>query len=223
MNNTQENEFSEIINHLTLGDAVLDKIRNAILEGKLEPGEKLDQGTLASKFGTSRMPVRDALRQLQYEGFVKGGRGRGIFVVGLNLTEAQQIYEVRILLENYATLKAIENGTNEDVKILTSLLKKTEAAARNDDIPSMLQLDHEFHQATYQPCGNPFLLKMISDLMHMTWSYRIKVIRLPGQSEKMLASHRALYEAFTSKNVEAFDKTLKEHLSNTVNIIVDLK
>jgi DNA-binding GntR family transcriptional regulator len=212
----------EKIRIVTLADAVVERIRNSILEGRLKPGEKLDQKQLAGTFGTSRMPVRDALKQLQHEGFVQGKSPRGLYVADMDLEEFQYIYEVRQLVEGYAGRLAVSNYSDASLERVTLLFEKTEhAEARGDDIPALLKLDSEFHLAMYEPCKNPHLIKIIQDLMNATWSYRIKIVRMRGETEYMRKVHGALFKAFKARDGVQFERLIQEHLKDTVKAIND--
>ncbi len=100
---------------VTAQDLVLSSLREAILAGVLSPGARLRQEDLAERFGTSRIPVREALRALEYEGLVASEPNRGFTVTELDADDVEEVYDLRIVLESHAVRVALPLLTDEDI------------------------------------------------------------------------------------------------------------
>src|SRR5437762_13748264 len=106
----------------TAQDVVLSAMREAILTAALPPGMRLRQEKLAVMFGTSRIPVREALRALEYEGLVTSFPYRGFTVTELDADDIEEVYDLRVLLESHAVRLAVPLMTDDDLRMLEELL-----------------------------------------------------------------------------------------------------
>src|SRR5712692_3961378 len=122
-----------VARELTTQDLVLTSMREGILTAALPPGTRLRQERLAEMFGTSRIPVREALRALEYEGLVTSLPYRGFTVTELDADDIEEVYDLRILLESHAVRLAVPLITDEDLQILEGLYAEMVAAVTGDD------------------------------------------------------------------------------------------
>ncbi len=146
----------------TAQEVVLESLRQAILEGVLPPGTRLRQEDLAAIVGSrSRLPVREALRALEYEGLVDSTPNRGFTVTGLDPEDIEEIYDIRITLEAHAVRLAIPLLTDEDMDDLTRLYEEMEHSVDPD---SQLGAREQFYLRLYSVTTRPRLVGMISRL-----------------------------------------------------------
>lgn len=134
-----------------LGEQLLDQVRALIVRGELEPGTHLVEGWMAERFGVSRGPVRDALRQLELEGLVETRR-RGVYVRGLSDTDIVELYAVRGALEGLAVREAIARREDADWALLDEAVARMRAATGEPDAFAAADLD--FHSAFYGLSAN---------------------------------------------------------------------
>jgi DNA-binding GntR family transcriptional regulator len=146
---------------LTAQDLVLGSLREAILTAALPPGSRLRQEKLAELFGTSRIPVREALRALEYEGLVTSMPRRGFSVTELDADDIEEVYDLRILLESHAVRLAVPLITDEDLQILESLYAEMVASASGDE---QLAAREKFYTQLYAITGRPRLAALIARL-----------------------------------------------------------
>jgi DNA-binding GntR family transcriptional regulator len=161
-------ELAEIIaecrdGYETAQDLVLASVRLAILRGVLEPGTKLRQEELAEVFGTSRIPIREALRALEYEGLVRSEPHRGFTVTALDAEDVVEVYDLRIVLESHAVRLALPLLTSQDLDDLERLFQEMQGAASPDD---QLAAREQFYQRLYSVTGRPRLVNQIVRLQH---------------------------------------------------------
>jgi DNA-binding GntR family transcriptional regulator len=146
---------------ITAQDLVLASVRKAILSGVLAPGARLRQEELAEVFGTSRIPVREALRALEYEGLVTSEPHRGFTVTALDADDVEEVYDLRILLESHAVRLALPVITDEDLDDLEELFQAMQAAPTPDE---QLASRERFYLRLYSVTGRPRLVGLIMRL-----------------------------------------------------------
>ena len=144
--------------NITAQDVVLVSVRQAILSGVLGPGARLRQEELADVFGTSRIPVREALRALEYEGLVTSVPHRGFTVTALDADDVEEVYDLRILLESEAVRLALPLLTDEDLDDLEKLFRVMQDADSPDD---QLAAREQFYLRLYSVTGRPRLVGLI--------------------------------------------------------------
>jgi DNA-binding GntR family transcriptional regulator len=144
--------------NITAQDVVLVSVRKAILSGVLGPGARLRQEELADVFGTSRIPVREALRALEYEGLVTSVPHRGFTVTALDADDVEEVYDLRILLESEAVRLALPLLTDDDLDDLEKLFRAMQEAPSPDD---QLAAREQFYLRLYSVTGRPRLVGLI--------------------------------------------------------------
>lgn len=144
--------------NVTAQELVLSSVRTAILSGVLGPGARLRQEELADVFGTSRIPVREALRALEYEGLVSSEPHRGFTVTALDADDVEEVYALRILLESEAVRLSLPLLTDEDLEDLEELFRAMQEAKTPDE---QLAARERFYIRLYSVAGRPRLVGLI--------------------------------------------------------------
>lgn len=175
---------------LTAQDLVLTSMREAILTGALAPGTRLRQEKLAEMFGTSRIPVREALRALEYEGLVTSLPYRGFTVTELDADDIEEVYDLRVLLESHAVRLAVPLMTDEDLQTLEGLYAEMTAAEPGD---AQLAARERFYIRLYSMTGRHRLVALISRLrQEVARSLRWPTLQhAPEHHEQFFAAVRA--------------------------------
>jgi DNA-binding GntR family transcriptional regulator len=181
---------ANVAKDLTAQDLVLGSMREAILTAALPPGTRLRQERLAELFGTSRIPVREALRALEYEGLVRSMPRRGFTVTELDADDIEEVYDLRILLESHAVRLAVPLITDEDLQILEELYARMVAAATGDE---QLAAREQFYMRLYSITGRPRLVAQILRLrQEIARSLRWPTLQhAPEHHERFLEAIRA--------------------------------
>lgn len=192
--------------------ALADTLREEITEGRLSPGEALRQEELALRFGTSRIPVREALRTLQAEGLVNYSPNRGATVAVVSDAEIQEMLEVRIALECHALRMAVPHAADADLAHARGILEEYDAAPSPDAWSAM---NWSFHWALYLPCDCRRLLDAIErNFKHFNAAARAKVSALAGKDRPQREHYRLLALVEKGKAEEAA-ALLAEHIRDT--------
>lgn len=152
------------ISYSGLSEEVTTRLRERILSGQLEDGERIVEQDLANEFGLSRGPIRDALRQLEDEGLIVREPRRGARVASLTASDVQEILAIREAIEPVAVRFLIERGDPSAFDVLQACVDRLEAAANRGDWPSVILLDMEFHDLIYLLCGQRRLQRIWESL-----------------------------------------------------------
>jgi DNA-binding GntR family transcriptional regulator len=196
-------------------DRVGDGLRQAILDGRLPPGERLRQISIALEYGTSRIPVREALRQLASEGLVVLQTHAGARVARLDPEELEEIYVLRELLEPFAIARSAPHLSDGDLIRLAGLVDEMEHVADPVDLHPWLAIDRTFHLATFSAAPLPRLRALIGSLWNATQHYRRVYTVLPERLEIAHAEHRLLLEALQRGDPDDAARLLTTHIRRT--------
>lgn len=200
-----------------LARAVIEEtLRNAILDGRLPCGTAMRQQALAILFGVSRMPVREALRQLEAQGLLHVVQHKGAVVAPLIEDDALQTYELRLLLEAHALRLSLPLLTEEDFEVAAGCI---EALESETDLSRIGALNRQFHQTLYGKAPNKKLLAMIEvGLVEEERFLRFNLEQMnPGKLCQ--ADHRALLSHARNRDVEGCIAELALHLQHGVQAI----
>jgi DNA-binding GntR family transcriptional regulator len=201
---------------VSTSEAVTSELRKAIVQGRLEPGEPLRQETLARHFKVSHIPIREALRQLESEGWVSIEPNKGASVSALDANEALEIYEMRAALECLALRVAM---AWHDAATLRFARDRLLAASRESDPSLYVRRNEEFHAALLAPAPRPHLLAAIRQLHRRSERYLRLKYRQPVLKHASDAEHQALFEACEQRNVRRACAVLTRHLTSTGELL----
>jgi len=197
---------------MSTANTAYDQLRAAIIDGTFSNGEPLRQDQIARDYGISKIPVREALIQLEAEGFVEMFSGRGAFVAQLSASQAEEIYLTRIALEPILLERAIPLTPEIDWLRAGGIL----AALQADNLPfhQWHTLDHEFHTALYSHAQLPTMKKLVANLhSNLARYYRVYETLGADFHAEGEAEHRAILEACQAKDVDTAVSTLTQHLT----------
>ncbi|AQS57849.1 GntR family transcriptional regulator [Desulforamulus ferrireducens] len=203
-----------------LREIVFETLREAILSGKLEPGERLMEIQLAEEMGVSRTPVREAIRKLELEGFVVMIPRKGAYVAGISQKDVTDVFEVRAALEALAAGLAAERATDEEIEQLDrSLLAYSEQTIKQD-INGIVKSDTDFHDLLYKCSRNARLETIITHLREIIQRVRTVSLSQPGRSRDAVEEHRQIVDAIAERNVELAQNLAREHIYNAENSLL---
>lgn len=196
----------------TIGDAVtsvVEAIRDQILTGLLPAGGQLKQNRLAQDLGVSHIPVREALKVLESEGFVIWHPRRGAFVADLTIESASEIWELRAQLEPVAVRHSVPRIDPASIQRARSLMESAAATTRHID---WMRLNWDFHRALYSAAARPLLLDMINSLWHNVDRY-CTVLTRANDNQHLSCDHAHLLAAYERRDVEAATATVITHMA----------
>lgn len=200
---------ASVIHFGSVHDAVTDRIRDKILCGQLQPGDRLRQDELASEFGVSSMPVREALRRLQAEALVEFRPCQGASVARLSLAEFEEIFRIREELEVLACRWASDAFQRIPMDDLAEILEGLEDAESALEIQRRLTLVHDFFFTIFQASEKEHLLRLVSNLWDLSHQYRRLFSAIPDIVPHRLEYYKELYAACETHDSEALIGSLR--------------
>lgn len=199
----------------TLSSSVADRIREQILSGELAPGTRIRQEEIARKVGTSRIPVREALRELETEGLVVLVPSVGATVSRLTVAELTELYQIREAIEPVIVSESARFITTELLGRLTATADEIERAS--DDPKKWLELDRELHILSFSASRMPQARAIAEGLWNQTQQYRrVYITSLePSLFEFAHSEHRQILDALRRGDPEAAALSHRLHVHRT--------
>jgi DNA-binding GntR family transcriptional regulator len=196
----------------TLEMQVYQELRSAIIERRLARGERLVQDVLAAQFGTSRIPVRDALKRLEADGLAVTDE-RGSYIVSVfGGDDVEEVYGLRRLLEPHAARAAMRHLSDGDLQYLEDIEREMREAADAQDVERYVRLNQGFHTALYELSGQRRLVAMIQSL----WSGLLPLtpLAVPGQLARSVSEHRELLQALRAGKYAHAEALIRAHIDH---------
>jgi len=210
------------IQRQTIASMTVDALRERILRGDYPEGEPLRQDALADELGVSRIPVREALRQLEAEGLVTFSPHRGAVVSSLSLEEIVELFELRADIESDLLRRAIPRMTKEQLDRAIDVLDEFEDALRAGEATRWGPLNWHFHSALYAPANRVFTMNLLQKLhQHSDRYFRMQVLLAHG-GERANEEHRAITNAIVANDVDTALDRMRKHILGAGCSLVEL-
>jgi phosphonate utilization transcriptional regulator len=183
-----------------------------ILAGDLSAGAKLNEATIAHMLGVSRGPVREAFRSLEQSGLVRLEKNRGVFVRQVSLEEADEIYELRAALDEYAGRRVAQRAAETDVRDLRALVERMEKAAAREELDAYYRANLQFHDRLVELAGNAKLLATYRRLVNELHLYRRASLAQAGALPISTREHHDIVEKIAAGQAVAAGRALYDHV-----------
>lgn len=200
----------------TIAALVQDRIREAILDGLLPAGTRIDQNQLAADLNVSLVPVREALKKLEAEGFVHILPRRGAFITETSLDDMVELYFARAVLEGQTAYHAAPHLTDEALADLDQLMGEMGDALERHDFPRFTQANRKFHLTIYNGAGNHYLINTIVSLWDLAERYRYRFIFLKDQASVIQGEHQAILDACHARDSRRVRDAIVNHINQTL-------
>ena len=204
----------DVNDYLPLRDVVFNTLRQAILRGEMEPGERLMEIQLAQKLGVSRTPIREAIRKLELEGLVIMIPRKGAEVAHITEKDMKDVLEVRSTLEELVVELAIKNVTDEKIEELKCANKVFESAIESKDAVNIVEADVKFHDILYSMTNNARLIQIINNLREQMYRYRLEYVKDARTHSIIISEHNDIIKQIRDKNVPVAKTVIHQHISN---------
>lgn len=192
---------------------VAERLRRLIYSGDLAAGARVDEKALAARFGTSRTPLREALKVLHAEGLVRLDPRRGSTVAGeLTPGDLDDLFPVMALLEGRCAYEAVRKAAPGDVARLEAIHARLEELAAARDIHGYYESNYVFHETIQELARNPWLSRIVSELRRFLRLLRGRQLQVPGRLQASLAEHRRIMRAVRRGDAEGAEQVMRAHL-----------
>ena len=199
------------LDHRSLGQTITERLRDQILMNQLKPGERLIADDLALTFGVSRSMIREALLLLATEGFINIVPRKGTFVTQMSAKQANDLFEVRLLLEGQVASLAAERRTAENLRDLRETADFGLAAALAGNVDQLPALNTRFHNLLADTADNDYLTETLSRLSNIIqWVYSRRIIERSTDSWK---EHLRIVDAIERMDPAAAKSAAHEHIT----------
>ena len=200
--------------YLPLRDVVFNTLREAILKGELQPGERLMELQLASKLGVSRTPIREAIRMLEQEGLAVTMPRKGAEVARMTLKDMEDVLEVREALDELAAIIACAKITDEQLENLKSIRDEFKKSLDSGDVKKIAEEDVRFHDAIYEATDNAKLIALTNNIREQMYRYRVEYLKDQNNYPILIAEHDAIVNALEQRDKEMVTAEMHTHVVN---------
>ncbi|MGH7469461.1 MAG: GntR family transcriptional regulator [Longimicrobiales bacterium] len=205
----------------TVVDLAVEQMREHILRGDYPEGSPLRQDALAAELGVSRIPVREALRQLEVEGLVTFSPHAGAVVSTLSLDEIVELFQLRALLESDLMRKAVPNLTPDVLDRAFTILEAYDAAFEAGDVAEWGALNWEFHSTLLAAAQRPLTLGVLSMLHNQSDRYTRLQLTLTHGEVRASDEHKAIATAAAMGDAELAAKRMRAHVESACASLID--
>lgn len=217
MNNNFHIDMNE---YLPLRDVVFQTLRNAILKGELQPGERLMEIQLAQRLGVSRTPVREAIRKLELEGLAIMIPRRGAIVADITIQDLEDVLEVRAALEELAVQNACDYITEDQIKELKKVSGDFKRNLEGENLLECVEADMRFHEIIYGATGNKRLQQILTNLREQMYRYRLEYLKDKRMHKLLIEEHDTIRRAIKKKDKVKAGNAMRVHISNQKDSMV---
>ena len=205
--------------YLPLRDVVFNTLREAILRGDLQPGERLMELQLADKLGVSRTPIREAIRMLEQEGLAVTVPRKGAEVAKMTLKGMEDVLEIRGALDELAVELACERITEEQLNDLKKRKQDFEVSLKSGNLKQIAEADVHFHDVIYDATCNPKLINLLNNLREQIYRYRVEYIKKAENHPILMEEHEAIYKALSKRDKQAAKAAIYRHVENQATAV----
>lgn len=210
-----------IIKRHTVTGSVAEELRRRIVSGEYAGGDQIRQEAVAEELGVSRIPIREALLQLEAEGLVVIHTHKGAVVASLSAEDAVDLFEARLALETLLLKKAVAAAMPDDIARVDACMNEYERAVRNGASPEALsRLNWAFHTALCEPAQRPRMMAILLSLYTATDRYLRLQIETARAKAKALEDHRALFDAFKTGRAGTAATLIKAHITGAYDDVM---
>ena len=206
-------------------DIVAQRIRESILDGTLKPQDRVQINSVAESLGFSIIPVREAIRKLEVQGFLEIKPHRGVYVREPNVNELTDIFEVRILLETRAARLALEVITDSDLGELRAVygsMGNLLEELGHSSLVKYFSLNRKFHGMLYRISGNTFLCTTIENIAMNIEPHLLRYISSSESRKIAHQEHGEILKGCEERDGQRVEDTISRHLRNILSIIIEL-
>jgi len=209
-------------NSQNLPEAIFQKLRSLLVEGKIAPGSKLNERELAERLHVSRTPIREAIRRLAAEGLVELITNRGAIALQLSLEDVIHTFDVIAQLEGFSGELASKNISDAALSELEALQYEMMASYARRDLSSYYKLNLRIHHLINQAANNPILSRLFSQVNARIEALRFRSNQDGVKWEKAVEEHQEMLDALKARDSARMRKIMIQHVQNKRDVVVQL-
>lgn len=215
--------FNKLERKTLLRDKIYEMLKEAIFSGELEPGERIIETRLADEMGISRTPIREAIRHLESEGYIESMDNGGVRVSEITEDDIKEWHEIKLVFDELAMKKTVDNITEEIIEILKEDLNKVEKAISQEKIDDeeIIKLNTDFHNTMYEISGNKLIKTIKEDYQKYNYMMRKYLSKIEGRHQQALLEHKQILEAIINRDKEKVVKLSQKHRESSKEALLN--
>lgn len=207
---------------ITLANTVFHQLKSEIISGAIPQGKKISEVSLSTRLGISRGPLREALRQLEAISLIERTPRSGSKVVSLTYRKIRELYQIRELMEGFATRLAASEMTRPEIDTLYRLLDSHQKQIESSGVHDYLQEqgDKDFHYYIYSKCNNQWLFDYLDNkLYQLIMMCRQQTAQIPARADLGIKQHMDIVDAISNRDPEFAEILMKRHIKGAWEVI----
>ena len=202
-------------------EEVVARLREDIVTGRLRPNERLVDSNIARKMNMSRTPVREALKQLEMQGYLSRLPNGGLIVTDHSPSQIRNLYEIREALEIMALKLTCQRATQEQIDQAAELHERMLEVIRNRDVEQFIELNSTFHNVLFSACGNEQLWALLQTFRDQFFDRRLVRVFNVSDWRSMPKQHQRLLDAVRQRKPRLVEKAVHEHVRTALRIAIE--
>ncbi len=204
-----------------LGNQVFEQIKQMIVRGEIPAGKRIIESELAESMGISRTPVREAVHKLGAEGFLKPLPKGGYVVRGLGISDIEETFEIRSILESFAAFLAANRHRHEEILPLEEKIEEFQRSLDNNDLKELARLNTEFHELLYALSRSQRLIKMIYNLRDEIYFLRKIILNSIDMARLSNKDHREIINAIKKRQAKKAEMLVRDHILRGKEFVIN--
>jgi len=204
-----------------LGNQVFEQIKQMIVRGEIPAGKRIIESELAESMGISRTPVREAVHKLGAEGFLKPLPKGGYVVRGLGISDIEETFEIRSILESFAAFLAANRHRHEEILPLEEKIEEFQRSLDNNDLKELARLNTEFHELLYALSRSQRLIKMIYNLRDEIYFLRKIILNSIDMARLSNKDHREIINAIEKRQAKTAEMLVRDHILRGKEFVIN--
>jgi len=204
-----------------VSEKIADVLRENIISGNIQPGEKIGENQVAEALNISRPPVREAFRILSTEGLITLVPRKGAFVTKFSIEEVKEIYEIKSMMEGLAARLAIPIITEKKISDINSISDLMEKKIKDNNFREIQNLNIKFHRKIIEMSENKRLVNLYQSIILPVRRYQRLGLSAPLSWKTSLLEHKSIVEAIRSKNIELAERLIREHTMSATSRVIE--
>ncbi|HDH87220.1 MAG TPA: GntR family transcriptional regulator [Desulfobacteraceae bacterium] len=204
-----------------LGNQAFEQIKQMIVRGEIPAGKRIIESELAESMGISRTPVREAVHKLGAEGFLKPLPKGGYVVRGLGISDIEETFEIRSILESFAAFLAANRHRHEEILPLEEKIEEFQRSLDNNDLKELARLNTEFHELLYALSRSQRLIKMIYNLRDEIYFLRKIILNSIDMARLSNKDHREIINAIEKRQAKKAEMLVRDHILRGKEFVIN--
>ena len=200
---------------------IANRIRADIADGFLEPGSRIRIADLAKRYGTSHLPVREAIRTVEGDRLVESVPHKGTIVRQIDANFIRNLWGVRTQIEAYLVHEAVENLTSDHLAKIIDFKNDYNKAAKAYDVRAMVEINGRLHDAMYEPADNPEAMRMLKSGWELVVALRSRFPYTPERIDEICDQHEMIVEMIRRRNGAAAALLVRQHCESAAASLME--